>query len=108
MSLSLNHSKHFRNLIIRFRNVIVGRSYEIVVDIFDAENNAIFPSDNVVVELKVDSNKFAVRHKTDNGTYHLGTPLKAGVAKVSATLVGVVDVETNAVVELKQQLHATG
>ncbi len=33
--------------------MIVGRSYEILVDIFDKDNNRIYPSENVVVKVDI-------------------------------------------------------
>ena len=81
--------------------------YELVVDIFDTNNNRIYPSDNVVIEFGVDKVKFAVRQKTSNGTYHKGTPLTVGTAEVTATLLGVKD-EDGRLVELDPPLHATG
>ena len=35
------------------RNVIVGRSYDLVIDIFDSSNNKIFPSSNIIVEVEI-------------------------------------------------------
>ncbi len=32
----------------------MGETYDLVVDIFDKDNNLIFPSDNVVIEFHVE------------------------------------------------------
>ena len=41
-------------------NVIVGNDYEIVVDIFDVNNNRLSSSDNIVVEVSIPGEHFKV------------------------------------------------
>jgi len=83
-------------------------SYAIVVDIFDSSNNRIYPSDNIVMEVNVPKEYFALSMSSENGTFHAGSPLKVGTAEVSATLIGVRDVNTGELVRLDQPLHAYG
>ena len=93
--------------ILPFKNwfVVVGDSYELVVDIFDADNSKIFPSDNVVMEFEIDKEYFRVERRVENNTWHLGIPLKAGVAEVRAALLGVAD-SSGSLVPLPSPLRA--
>ena len=93
--------------ILPFKNwfVVVGDSYELVVDIFDADNNKIFPSDNLVMEFEIDKEYFRVEGRVQNKTWHSGTPLKAGVANVRAALLGVTD-SSGSLVPLLSPLRA--
>ena len=88
-------------------NVIVGNTYELVVDIFDGKNNKIFPSDNIVMQLEVEAGFFEIEHRTENGTMLVGKPIKVGTAEVSVTLLGVRD-ESGDLLELSPHLHASG
>ena len=89
----ISTDKMFPSSILPYKNwfVVVGDSYELVVDIFDEDNSKIFPSDNVVVEFEIDEEYFRVEGKVQNNTWHSGVPLKAGVANVRAALLGVTD-----------------
>ena len=95
-------------LLFPCRNVIVGREYDLFVEIFDSRNNRIFPSDNIVMEVDIPQDYFSVHFSTSNGTLHSGRPLKPGTADVAATLIGVRSEETGELIEIKPHLHASG
>jgi hypothetical protein len=86
-------------------NAVLGGQYEIVVEIFDSSNNAVFPSENLVIEVKVSSEYFVVKDKTENGTWHSGIPVKTGTAEVTATLLGTKD-DSERLVPLAEPLVA--
>ena len=85
---------------------MVGDWYELVIDVFDADNNKIYPSDNIVIEVDVPGEFFRVGESSANNTWHLGTPVKAGVADVRATLLGVND-DRGQLVALAMPLRAS-
>lgn len=89
-------------------NVVVGRTYELVVDIFDSHGHAVFPSDNVVVEFSVQEEHFSTESSTANGTHHSGRPTLVGTAEVTAKLVGVRDQASGKIVQLESPIHAAG
>lgn len=71
--------------------VIVGQTYEIIVEIYDTEHRKMFIGDGVEVRTFIDEEHFKIENSSENGTYIYGTPIKRGEAKVTATLLGVVD-----------------
>lgn len=88
-------------------NVVVGKRYEIVVDIWDSENNHIYPSDNVVVKVEVESGFFDIESRSTNGTFVVGQPIKVGTAQVQATLIGLKS-SGGQLIEFSPHLKATG
>ena len=85
--------------------MVVGETYELVVDIFDEDNSKIYPSDNLVLEFEIDKEYFKVVRSVRNNTWHLGAPRKAGVADVRAALLGVTD-SSGSLVPLQSPLRA--
>lgn len=110
-------------------HVIVGRQYELIVEVFDATSNRIHPSDNIVMQMDIPTEYFAVRdtvkvvatlhvltcdysffyplQSLQNGTWALGSPLKVGSAEIRATLLGVKDARDK-LVPLDTPLVANG
>ena len=96
-------------------SVLVSGDYQILVELFDTDNNKIYPSDNMVIDLGIDpvywDNRslsschyhYVIiiiiiiniitnhRHSLANGTLHSGVPLTPGSTPLTATLRGVRD-----------------
>ena len=87
--------------------VIVGNKYDIFVEVFDSDNHRLFPSENWVVKLEVESAFFKVSERAANGSFIQGTPVKFGVAEVHASLIGIRDLVTKEVLRLEKPLLAT-
>lgn len=84
--------------------VLVGQFYEIVVEIYDAEGRKMHIGDRVEVKSFIDEEYFKVERASPNGTYFYGTPIKQGQAKVTATLLGVID--SNGAMQKSDRLSA--
>ncbi|KAK7861839.1 hypothetical protein R5R35_000596 [Gryllus longicercus] len=70
--------------------VLVGENYEIIVDVFDKDDNKLHVGDVEVTTL-VPAEYFLVKNISKNGTYLYGEPLAVGTAQVRATLHAVRD-----------------
>ena len=68
--------------------VMEGSEVTITVTILDEENNLIYSSDNLLMEVTVDGKMFEVRERLSNGSLVLGVPLQAGTVEVTGRLVG--------------------
>ena len=72
--------------------VMEGSEVTVTVSILDEENNQIYSSDNLMMEVMVDSPEmFEVKERLSNGSLILGVPLQPGTVKVTARLVGAGD-----------------
>eukprot|EP00095_Tigriopus_kingsejongensis_P012070 maker-scaffold60_size442463-snap-gene-0.28 protein:Tk12070 transcript:maker-scaffold60_size442463-snap-gene-0.28-mRNA-1 annotation:"nuclear pore membrane glycoprotein 210" len=87
-------------------NVLLHNHYEISVEIFDSNNNRIYPSDNIEMKVDIPQDYFKTEERSRNGTWHSGSPIQVGIADVSATLYGVKDRHGH-LIELKSPLSAS-
>ena len=71
--------------------VMEGTEVAVTVTILDEENNQIYSSDNLMMEVEVDSEMFEVKERLTNGSLILGVPVKPGTAEVTARLLGAGD-----------------
>lgn len=71
--------------------VIVGTTYEVVVEIYNEDGRKMYLGDRVEVKSFIDEEYFKINNLCSNGTYFAGIPLKPGQAKVTAVLLGVID-----------------
>ena len=70
-------------------SVLVNGNHQILVEVFDADNNKIYPSDNLAIDLSIGAVHWSTTHSLANGTLHTGVPIKAGSTPVVATLKGI-------------------
>lgn len=87
-------------------NVLINNNYEITVEIFDSNNNRIYPSANIVMKVDIPQEYFKTQESSSNGTWHFGQPIKVGIADVSATLYGIKD-RNGQLIELKTPLSTS-
>ncbi len=66
----------------------VGRTYEIVIQVYSANRELVFPSDNLFIDSQFDVGKFHVDNQSRNGSYHVLTVVDKGFTKARASLKG--------------------
>ena len=86
-------------------NVIVGNDYKIHVEVFTRENQRLYASNNLVIEINVNGEYFEASAQTS--TSLSGTPLKVGSVRVDAQLIGTQDPTTGEVTKLTKPLVAS-
>ena len=68
--------------------VMEGSDVTITVTVLDEDNNVIYSSDNLRLEIAVDSKYLKVTERLSNGSLVSGVPLQPGTVEVTARLLG--------------------
>lgn len=66
----------------------VGRTYEIMVHIYNEHKQEIFASDNLNIRTIFKEANFRLDHQSRNGSYHIVTGLQKGLTQAKASLFG--------------------
>jgi len=66
----------------------VGRTYEIMVHVYDQRKQQIFPSDNLNIEAVFEKSNLRLDFQSRNGSYHIVTGLMKGITQAKAALIG--------------------
>ena len=66
----------------------VGRTYEVLIQVYSANRDLVHPSDNLFVDSQFDVSKFHLDFQSRNGSYHVLTVLEKGMTKALAFLRG--------------------
>ncbi|CAL7946385.1 unnamed protein product [Xylocopa violacea] len=71
--------------------LILGRTHEIVVELYDSKDHKFHIGEGVEVSVKLNEYYFEPKLITQNGTYIVGVPITCGTMTISATLHGIID-----------------
>lgn len=71
--------------------LILGRTHEIVVELYDSKGHKFYIGEGVEVSIKLDEHYFEQKLVTQNGTYVVGVPVTCGTMTIEATLYGIID-----------------
>ncbi|XP_014209952.1 nuclear pore membrane glycoprotein 210 [Copidosoma floridanum] len=91
----------------RSRNLILGFTHEIVVELFDCKDHKFYVGKGAQVTTKISENYFEKKFTTQNGTHVVAVPIATGTTVVEATLLGKNMPELSAKVELVIQSAVT-
>ena len=85
--------------------VMEGTDITITVTVLDADNNIIHSSDNLRMEVSVDSQYMQVTERLSNGSLISGVPLKPGTVEVTAKLLGAGSCDLSSAVTVTARLE---
>ena len=68
----------------------VGRTYEIVIYVYNDKRQQIYQSDNLRIDALFEKLKFKSNHASQNGSYHIVTGIEKGLTQAQASLVGTI------------------